>query len=382
MLLKHTFSFYFFVVLPGLLLVALFLTILWLRRHYTALRKRNDKYIYVAFFHPYCNAGGGGERVLWCAIEALQSKYSLIKIVVYTGDIDASPDKILLKAKQRFNIQLSQVEFKYLRKRRWVEASKYPLFTLLGQSMGSVILGYEALKSFVPDIYIDTMGYAFTLPLFSFLAGCRVVSYVHYPIITRDMIKAVKSRQMSYTNRKCIARNPFFTSAKLIYYRLFALMYQFVGRFSNIVMVNSSWTEDHINSLWKCPMLTYKVYPPCETSDLQNIPIATSSIEKIKIVSISQFRKEKNHPLQLKIMYQLRQLVSEEMWEMIELVLIGSTRNEIDEAWVKDMQDLAKHFSIENNVTFKINVSYNELKKELEEGIISFSSNFTNYFQF
>lgn len=28
----------------------------------------------VAFFHPYCNAGGGGERVLWCAIRTLQKK--------------------------------------------------------------------------------------------------------------------------------------------------------------------------------------------------------------------------------------------------------------------------------------------------------------------
>ena len=26
------------------------------------------------FFHPYCNAGGGGERVLWVAIKALQTK--------------------------------------------------------------------------------------------------------------------------------------------------------------------------------------------------------------------------------------------------------------------------------------------------------------------
>ena len=29
----------------------------------------------VGFFHPYCNAGGGGERVLWIAIKALQNKY-------------------------------------------------------------------------------------------------------------------------------------------------------------------------------------------------------------------------------------------------------------------------------------------------------------------
>ncbi|GFS23917.1 GDP-Man:Man(3)GlcNAc(2)-PP-Dol alpha-1,2-mannosyltransferase, partial [Elysia marginata] len=25
-----------------------------------------------AFFHPYCNAGGGGERVLWVAVRSVQ----------------------------------------------------------------------------------------------------------------------------------------------------------------------------------------------------------------------------------------------------------------------------------------------------------------------
>lgn len=28
----------------------------------------------IGIFHPYCNAGGGGERVLWCAIRALQKQ--------------------------------------------------------------------------------------------------------------------------------------------------------------------------------------------------------------------------------------------------------------------------------------------------------------------
>lgn len=34
-----------------------------------------DGKLKVAFFHPYCNAGGGGEKVLWVAIQALQKKY-------------------------------------------------------------------------------------------------------------------------------------------------------------------------------------------------------------------------------------------------------------------------------------------------------------------
>jgi alpha-1,2-mannosyltransferase len=39
----------------------------------------------VAFFHPFCNAGGGGERVLWCALRALHKKYPNYHYVVFTG---------------------------------------------------------------------------------------------------------------------------------------------------------------------------------------------------------------------------------------------------------------------------------------------------------
>ena len=30
--------------------------------------------ISVGFFHPYCNAGGGGERVLWQAVKVTQTR--------------------------------------------------------------------------------------------------------------------------------------------------------------------------------------------------------------------------------------------------------------------------------------------------------------------
>jgi alpha-1,2-mannosyltransferase len=74
-----------------------------------------------------------------------------VKIVIYTGDLDASPEEILKRAEQRFNIKLTDpVQFVYLRRRRWVEADIYPYFTLLGQSLGSIVLGAEALAAFVP----------------------------------------------------------------------------------------------------------------------------------------------------------------------------------------------------------------------------------------
>ncbi len=53
----------------------------------------------ISFFHPYCAAGGGGERVLWKMIQALEEKWgqsknttitatktSSLHIVIYTID--------------------------------------------------------------------------------------------------------------------------------------------------------------------------------------------------------------------------------------------------------------------------------------------------------
>lgn len=40
------------------------------------LRQQSKKETVVGIFHPYCNAGGGGERVLWAAVQAIQNKYT------------------------------------------------------------------------------------------------------------------------------------------------------------------------------------------------------------------------------------------------------------------------------------------------------------------
>lgn len=82
---------------------------------------------------------------------------------------------------------------------------RYSRLTLLGQSVGSLFLGYEALNNVVPDVFfgmqdwnqclplgflfthilnaIDTMGYAFTYPLVYLLTGIKIAAYVHYPTI-------------------------------------------------------------------------------------------------------------------------------------------------------------------------------------------------------
>ncbi|KAG0259428.1 asparagine-linked glycosylation protein [Mortierella polycephala] len=316
--------------------------------------KEDAPYIIAGFFHPYCNAGGGGERVLWTAIRDIQKKYPHVISVVYTGDTDVNKEQILDRVRNRFNIELdpSLVGFEFLQKRFWVEDAKWPRFTLIGQSIGSMILGWEALKCVVPDIWIDTMGYAFTYPAARIFGSCQVVAYVHYPTISSDMIGRVASRESGYNNAGEVASSPLYTNLKLFYYQCFAYLYAMVGAFAHVVMVNSSWTKGHIDSLWRIKSTV--VYPPCDTEAFKDFPL--SGRDRI-VVSVAQFRPEKGHGLQLDAMAQLlkdhpeycqKDGVTNPM--AVQLVMVGSARNESDQARIQQLKDKAKNLGISANL--------------------------------
>lgn len=55
----------------------------------------------VGFLHPFCNAGGGGERVLWAAVRATQQRWPKATCVVYTGDHDVTKEKMLERVEVR-----------------------------------------------------------------------------------------------------------------------------------------------------------------------------------------------------------------------------------------------------------------------------------------
>ena len=52
------------------------------------------------------------------------------------------------------------------------------------------LLTAEALAAHRPEVFFDTVGYAFGYPL-ARLAGAKVAAYVHYPTISTDMIARV-----------------------------------------------------------------------------------------------------------------------------------------------------------------------------------------------
>jgi alpha-1,2-mannosyltransferase len=64
----------------------------------------------------------------------------------------------------------------------------------------------------------------------------------------------------------------------------------------------------------------------------------------------------------------------------IRLVFIGSCRDAEDDVRVKDMMDLCKHLSLENNVEFKINVRHEELKQELSSSMIGLHAMWNEHF--
>ncbi len=335
--------------------------------------------VVVAFFHPYCNAGGGGERVLWHSIQALQRRYSFVRCVVYTGDRSASPQDILGRVQQRFGLYLvGEVQFVYLRLRCLVEAHRWPRFTLLGQSFGSMLLGLEALLKFSPNVYVDSMGYAFTLPLFRWLGGCKTASYVHYPVVSQDMLEQVSGQVAAYNNPTWITRSRSLTKLKVWYYKVFAKVYGFAGRRSDVVMVNSSWTHGHIRSIWRPPKV-YIVYPPCDTSTFQQLPLNQKS-RFLRIVSVGQFRPEKDHKMQIRVLQKLLKAFPSKQKHGVLLVIVGSCRNREDQARVDDLKQYAKQLGVADRVKFRANVSFQELQDELCQASVALHTMWNEHF--
>jgi alpha-1,2-mannosyltransferase len=166
--------------------------------------------------------------------------------------------------------------------------------------VGSLIVGIEAMLKFIPDIYFETTGYAFTYPLFAYIANVPVSCYTHYPTISSDMLRRVGQQNASYNNSHLISKSVLLTNCKLIYYRFFAKIYSWCGRCSSCVMVNSSWTQAHINQLWSISNRTRIVYPPCDVKQFAPIFDDNNHDQNFFIASVAQIRPEKNHQLQIK----------------------------------------------------------------------------------
>ena len=248
-------------------------------------------------------------------------------------------------------------------------------------------MAYDAFSLLVPDIFIDTMGYAFALAFSKFLFPSTTTgAYVHYPTISTDMLGSLSDGGQGLnagTGRGWKGK------AKKRYWHLFARIYSWVGGGVDIVMANSSWTQAHIRSLWGPARARRSkfsdvqvVFPPVAVEELEREIDASVESERKRervILYIAQFRPEKNHALILESFAELlNQQPSQEL--PIKLALIGSVRNSDDATRVYDLRLLAHELKIKDSVSFICDASWPEILNWLRKSWVGVNGMWNEHF--
>lgn len=323
-----------------------------------------------AFFHPYCSGGGGGERVLWKIVQSLQQSSSPVKIVIFTIDPPTTNEETVRNEAQRqFDVQIPHpIQLVSLQDCKHY-LNPRPFLSLVMESWGTMQLAFEALRRYNAnnednpiDVYWDTTGCAFTFLVARWMCpSAYLLAYVHYPTISTDMM----AWEWNHTGRPLYK-----TIVKLVYYWGFAILYGMVGSMADLVMVNSTWTYNHIKSLWgrMFSERIHIVYPPCRVPPV--VGKQDDTHRSRNIVSIGQFRPEKDHTLQIEALARLFEIYPQHKQEGVQLVLIGSCRNEQDSSRVNALKKLVSQRQLDDFVKFSINPPYKELQESMGSALI------------
>lgn len=343
----------------------------------------------VGFLHAPSGAGGGGERVLWVAIDQLQradiQRNVERRYVLYTDVYGAGTDprewnaELLALVNKQFHIALRKpVEFVYLNQRftLWLSPERYPCLTLLLQTVvGGFALYWEvAVHHRLTPVVIDTVGVPMVYPLVKLLSGSSMVSYTHYPIVSSSMADRVRAGTVTTTNKGCVASNAVLRLLKLGYYQLFATLYRLLGQFPDEVLCNSSWTYGHISQLY-WPRVASVVYPPCNVVQYSqgSLPVTQRSND---IVSVGQFRPEKDHQLQIHAFHKALPRLPKDC----HLIMIGGARNLADRTRVKELESEVDRLELQGRVEIILNASFETVQKKLNSCCIGLHTMLDEHF--
>ena len=220
------------------------------------------------------------------------------------------------------------------------------------------------------DIFLDSMGYAFTYPVVRFLAGPSIAigTYTHYPTVSADMVDRVRKGLSGVESGGRSSSFPR-TQVKLVYYKLFTAAYATSLLYAEYIMANSSWTRAHITSLLtsgrngllaSLALLDDKslaksgesagscetLYPPCDTRALISFPLEG---RKREILSLAQFRPEKEHWKQVEALARLFELCPDYKTgpRRVSLIMVGGARHPADEARVGELKALTQKLGVD-----------------------------------
>lgn len=259
-------------------------------------------------------------------------------------------------------------------------------------------MAWDAFSLLVPDIFVDTMGYAFALGFSRFLfRDVPTAAYVHYPTISTDMLESLDptsavGAQGVNAGRGTGAKG----RAKKIYWQLFARLYSLMGASVDVVMTNSTWTQGHIEKLWgpvrnltgNVPGITSKVnpiavvYPPVAVEELeQEVEVSPESEKRREnvLLYIAQFRPEKNHQLIVQAFAEFLKSGSEAARDA-KLVLVGSVRDDYDSKRVYKLRLLVNELHIKDRVEFYLDASWPDILEWLRRASVGVNGMWNEHF--
>jgi alpha-1,2-mannosyltransferase len=338
------------------------------------------------FFHPLSYALGGGEKVLWEAvISTLETDESNIVIIyTLTPSNESSVYSILKGVKDTFGIDFLTTERENLRDRivfihlpdKWqwlITGNSFKFLSMLGQAIGSIILVFIGFQQIIPDIFIDTIGIPFSYLFIYGLLDIPIISYIHYPAVSKDMLNAAKMMGGIYG------------ILKFVYWWILLKLYSFNIMWVDTILFNSTWTGENVISAlgWVGEQINIDeniLYPPCVNYDDENFDkISINDILELKrekcITYLAQFRPEKRHSLLLKhykeYLNKFKEINKND--EPHKLILIGSVRPGKDEEFINNLKKMVIDLEIPSElIIFELNApneTVNEWLKISDFGI-------------
>lgn len=251
-----------------------------------------------------------------------------------------------------------------------------------------MIVGWDAFNLVVPDIFIDTMGYAFTVAMSHFLfPDVPTGAYVHYPTISTDMLGSLDA---SGRGVNAGSGSGWKGKAKKAYWQLFARLYSWTGGSIDVVMTNSTWTQNHIKALWgrtrqnrRWTRDTFVVFPPVAVEELEQEVEVSEKSEKSRrkdILYIAQFRPEKDHHNIIMAFAEFLRRRDTDQKDTPRLVLVGSVRDEKDKMLVYKLRVLAREQHIADHVDFIIDAKWSQILDRLRTSWIGVNGMWNEHF--
>ncbi|KAH0475726.1 MAG: uncharacterized protein KVP18_002889 [Porospora cf. gigantea A] len=281
----------------------------------------------LGFLHPWADAGGGGEMVLWAVVAAALRDGHVVNVTAQTTDLSLLLPSIHHDAtREVVDDAVKGGRLFFTRLRTAPLLREQSRFTMLFLALGSFIAALELVVRGCPKDMFDLSGLPFSYPPLWFF-GKRVHCYVHYPWIQEDMRALVANHQTGLNNCSAVAQHRVLSNLKMIYYDVLSMIYGFMGFFADTVLVNGTWTYNRLHRSW---FLNPKsiVFPPVDVAgfsppfkDLKFLDDAREN----QVVCCGQFRREKRQAEAVRIYS--RVLLQQ---PDARLVIVGGCRGESD----------------------------------------------------